>query len=204
MFSLKNHKAVLVHQRLELGEWFGFETRNKYEILDKHLQPLGYAAEQGRGILQQILRQFFGHWRRFEIHFFDSQRMPTLRAVHPFRWYFQRLEVEDVDGKHLGIIEKRFAFFHKSFRIIAPNEQVLFEVASPFWRLWTFVFRRQESEVATVSKRWTGLFAEAFTDKDKFLVDYTDPSLTEQERNLLLVAALHIDLQYFEKLAGRD
>jgi uncharacterized protein YxjI len=204
MFSLKSHMKILVHQRLELGEFLGFETRNKYEILDQNLRPLGFAAEQGKGGLDFILRYFFGHWRSFEIFFFDENRQVILRARHPFRWYFERLEVETMAGQKLGIIEKKFSFFHKRFHIIAPNERILFEVKSPFWRIWTFVFKRQENAMATVSKRWTGLLSEAFTDKDKFLVDYQDPMLNEQERNLLLAAAVYIDLMYFEKRAGSD
>ncbi len=204
MFTLKNFDKLLVHQKFEMGEWFGFETRNKYQILDQNLQVLGFAAEQGKGFLNLIFRQFLGHWRTYEIYFFDEMRQVRLVAKHPFRWYYQRLEVEDNFGKRLGIIQKKFSIFHKAFQVIAPNERVLFEVKSPLWRIWTFIFRRQEQEKATVSKRWTGLLAEAFTDKDKFLIEFSDPTLTDQERNLLLVATLYIDLQYFEKKANSD
>ena len=46
------------------------------------------------------------------------------------------------------------------------------EVSSPFWRLWTFPFAARGAEVASVQKKWSGLLAEAFTDKDNFAVDF--------------------------------
>lgn len=192
----------MIHQKLEMGEFLGFETRNKYEILDQNKRPIGFAAEQGKGGFQFILRQFLGHWRTFEILFFSEKYMPLLKATHPFRWYFERLEVQDIQGKVVGIIEKRFSLFHKRFDVVSFDGRVLFEVRSPFWRIWTFIFRRQGQEKATVTKKWGGLLTEGFTDKDKFLLDFQDPSLSDQERNLLLVAAVYVDLIYFEKKAS--
>jgi uncharacterized protein YxjI len=204
LFLLKNNGKVLVHQKFELGELIGFETRNKYEILDQNLQLIGFAAEQGKGGFKLLLRQFLGHWRTFEILFFNEKRQPLLKAIHPFRWYFERLDVEDMQKRPLGSIEKRFSLFHKCFDVIGNDGRVLFEVRSPIWKIWTFVFRRGFQEKAVVSKKWSGLLSESFTDKDKFLVDFQDPSLSDQERNLLLVAAVYIDLIYFEKKAGDD
>lgn len=202
MFALKGHSKILVHQKFEIAELVGFETRNKYEILDENLRVIGFAAEQGKGALQLLMRHFLGHWRSFEIFFFNENRQLMLKAKHPFRWYFDRLEIEDASGRALGVIEKRFSIFHKRFDMISPEGNVLFEVKSPLWKIWTFIFRRQGQEKATVSKRWTGFLAEAFTDKDRFLVNYQDPSLSEQERHLLLAAAVYIDLIYFEKKAS--
>ena len=57
--QLKAHSLLYINQKLEMAEWIGFETRNKYQILDQQQRPLAYAAEQGHGIFQQIFRQFF-------------------------------------------------------------------------------------------------------------------------------------------------
>ncbi|MFN8847145.1 MAG: phospholipid scramblase-related protein, partial [Bdellovibrionales bacterium] len=100
--KLDNMKSIFVHQVHELGEWFGFETRNKYEIFDENKNSIGFAAEQSKGFWGFLARQFLGHWRSFEIHFFSSQRQLAFIAHHPFRWYFQRLEVKDSQGQTLG------------------------------------------------------------------------------------------------------
>ena len=77
---------------------------------------------------------------------------------------------------------------------------MLLEVASPFWRIWTFVFERQGHEAARIEKKGSGLPAEAFTDKDRFRVAF-GPGVSAVERQLLLSAAIFVDLQYFERKA---
>jgi hypothetical protein len=48
------------------------------------------------------------------------------------------------------------------------------------------------------------LLAEAFTDKDNFAVDFGAGALGENERRLVLAAALYIDLMYFENKASSN
>lgn len=77
------------------------------------------------------------------------------------------------------------------------------EVESPIFRLWTFLFKKREQEVARVQKKWGGLLTEVFTDRDSFLVEFIQAELSEQERQLVLATALFIDLVYFENHANR-
>ncbi|HLV67868.1 MAG TPA: phospholipid scramblase-related protein [Polyangiaceae bacterium] len=197
---LSRSTELHVIQRKELVELLGFESRNKYSIqLDG--SELLFAAEQGKGGLAFLARMFLGHFRRFEIHFFDAARRMVMRAVHPFRWFFQRLEVELGDGRVLGAVQQRFALLSKRFDVEDAQGNVLLRVSSPIWRPWTFVFLRNEAEVARVEKKWSGLLGEAFTDADRFRVLFSAYDLRPDERALVLAAALFIDLQYFERKA---
>lgn len=189
-------------QKRELAELFGFETRNKYSIEASGV-PIAFAAEQGKSVLAFFARLFFGHWRSFEIQFFDTTRQLVLSGVHPFRFFFQRLEVSDAAGRELGAIQQRFAMFSKRFDVVAPTGQLLLSVSSPLWRPWTFVFLRAGVEVARVEKKWSGLLREAFTDADRFRVVFTSQQLRAEERALVLAAGLFVDLQYFENKAQR-
>ncbi len=200
--SLKGNQRLLVHQMHEIAEWFGFETRNKYEVLDENKLPVAYAAEQQKGILGWILRQYLGHWRKFDVHFFTPDRKLMLVAHHPFRWYFQRIEVRDTQGRPLGAIQKRFSILSKRFDLENSRGTVAMEVSSPIWRIWTFKFIQRGRELATVKKKWSGVFAEAFTDKDKFLVEFNDPNLSDEDRLLVMVSSVFVDLLYFEKKAN--
>ncbi len=189
---------MYVKQSFELAEFFGFESRNKYRILNSLGQDIAFAAEQQKGFLGFFLRQFFGHWRSFDIHFFNSQRQEFMIAHHPFRWFFQRLEVREINGRSIGVIERYFSIFTKRFKIHDPEGRTLLEVSSPFWRIWTFPFLRNRHELARVSKKWTGIGVELFTDKDNFLIEYLHPGLTVDERALVLTASVFIDLMFFE------
>ena len=115
--SLRNHQRLIVRQRRELAELFGFETRNKYEIASESGGALAFAAEQQKGIAGFLFRQFLGHWRTFQIKFFSPDRQVFLTAHHPFRWFFQRLEVFDGGGRLLGAIQRRFSILTKRFDV---------------------------------------------------------------------------------------
>jgi uncharacterized protein YxjI len=201
--ELKTHNKLLVHQIHEVAELFGFETRNKYEILGENGGQVAWAAEQQKGFLGFLLRHFLGHWRSFTIQIYDAQRQPALLAQHPFRLFFQRLEVFETNGRYLGSIQQRFSILSKRFDVQNPQGMTLFEVASPIWRIWSFPFLHAGRNVAQVTKKWSGALFEMFTDKDKFLVEYSDPKLSEDERKLILASSLFIDLQYFERKANQ-
>ena len=201
MLKLNDEQGLFVHQRRELGELMGFETRNKYEIHSQGGLALGFAAEQHKGILGFLGRQFFGHWRPFEIVLFDQARRPLYRAIHPFRFVFQRIELHETGGRIVGAVQQRFALFSKRFDIEAADGSILFSTSSAPWKIWTFPIKRGREEVAVIRKKWAGLFSEAFTDKDQFHIAFQSGQLTNDERLLILAAALFIDLQYFEKKA---
>lgn len=192
---------IFVRQMHEIAEWFGFETRNKYEILDENKRHLGFAAEQQKGILGFLFRQYLGHWRRFDVHFFTPDRQLFLVGHHPFRWFFERIELKNPQGQNLGAIQKRFAIFSKRFDIQNERGHVILEVSSPIWKFWTFTFMRRGQKAAEVKKKWTGLLTEAFTDKDTFMVEYSDPQMNENEKYLVMAAAVFVDLLFFEKKA---
>lgn len=197
---VQQSSELMIVQRRELAELFGIETRNKYSIEAGGAQ-FAFAAEQGKGGLAFLARMFLGHFRTFEIHFFDNQRQLVMRALHPFRFLFQRLEVTTSEGRILGAIQQRFAIFSKKFDVTDASGRVVLSVSSPIWRPWTFVFERDGRALARVEKKWTGILTEAFTDADRFRVCFESPELGLEERALVLAAGIFIDLQYFERKA---
>ena len=198
---VQQSSEIMIVQRRELAELFGIETRNKYSI-EANGAPFAFAAEQGKGGLAFLARMFVGHWRTFEIHFFDNSRQLVLRVVHPFRFMFQRLEVSSAAGRMIGAIQQRFAIFSKRFDVTDATGRLLLSVRSPLWRPWTFSFERDGRELARVEKKWSGMLQEAFTDADRFRVAFESPELGLDERSLVLAAGIFIDLQYFEKKAS--
>lgn len=194
-----SHQKIFISQKFEPIELIGFETRNKYAIKSEAGIDLAYAAEEKRGLFVMLLKQYIGHWRKFNILFFNSSRQMILRAHHPFRWFFQCLEVYDNQNIKLGSVQQRFGIFKKSFDILDENDKVIMTIRSGFFSFWTFQFLRHGTEVAVVSKKWSGGLSEIFTDRDNFLVEYKSVVLPPKERTLVLVAAMFVDLVYFER-----
>lgn len=200
--ALLKSKTLIVRQRRELAELFGFETRNKYEIIDEAGAQVGFVAEQQKGLFGFLFRQFLGHWRRFEISFFDSQKRLLLIAKQPFRFFFQRLEIRLPNDQAIGHLQQRFAIFKKRFDVNDAEGRLIFEMSSGFFSFWTFKFYdSQGTEVARIEKKWSGALSELFTDRDNFRILFSTPGLSGHQRYLLLAASIFIDLNYFERKA---
>ncbi len=191
----------IIGQRKELAELFGFETRNKYEIKSQSGEVMAYAAEQQKGVLGFLLRYFLGHWRSFEIHVFDELRNIALVAKHPFAFWFQHLDLYDAQGIYLGKIQQRFSLLSKKFDVLGAKGELLFSVNSGLFSIWNFSFIKEGQEIASIQKKWGGLLKEMFLDADQFMLEIRSGSLTYEERCLLLVSTLFVDLQYFENKA---
>ncbi len=197
--NLTGFNRLLVQQVREVAELFGFETRNKYQITDENKKLVAFAAEESKGFFGFIMRQMLGHWRKFEIHFVLPNNQPFMSAHHPFRFYFERLEIKDAQGRPLGAVEKRFSILTKRFDILNERGMTVMEVASPIWKIWTFNFMHQGRQIASVQKKWSGLFSEVLTDRDNFLIEFNDTAMDQRERTLILAAALFVDIIYFER-----
>jgi len=199
--SLLQSQSVVIQQRRELAELVGFETRNKYEIQGANGESLAFCAEQQKGILGFLMRQFLGHWRAFELHFFEpATKTIAMRAHHPFRWFFQALEISGASGETLGRLEQRFGIFQKKFDLHDASGRVKFEVRSGFFSFWTFpITNNQGQTVATIRKKWSGALREIFTDSDNFQLEFSASSLSKEDRMLILASSIFVDLQYFER-----
>lgn len=199
--ELASRQRLFINQVREVAEFFGFETRNKYQIVDEQKTVIGFAAEQGKGWLGFLFRQYLGHWRKFDVHFFNQDRSVAFIAHHPFRWIFQRVEVRDGTGRPMGAIQQRFAIFSKRFDVEDARGMTIMEVSSPLLKFWTFSFMQRGRHVATVQKKWSGLFNEFLTDKDVFMVEFQDAMMSPNDRSLVVAASIFVDLIYFEKKA---
>ena len=75
--------------------------------------------------------------------------------------------------------------------------QELFELFGPILHPWTFQIMRDGVEYGKITKRWSGLLKEAFTDADKFGVEFpADWDVTVKA--VLLAAVFLIDFVHFE------
>ncbi len=202
--SFERLNEIIFIQRKEMAELFGFETRNKFELLNSRREVIGHAAEESGGVLGFFARQILGHWRSFKLHFYLQSGELALTALHPFRFYFERLEVYNKEGKLQGALQKRFSILSKRFDVEDDRGRVLLQVNSPLWRLWTFRFiDPRDRQVAVVEKKWGGILKEFFLDADSFklTLSASDLDIHETLYHTLLASALFIDLQYFERKA---
>lgn len=204
METLNSQNQLIIRQRKELIELIGFETRNKYEICNERGEVIGFCAEQQKGLFGILMRHLLGHWRSFELHVFDNQRREVFIVSHPFRFFFQRLEIYTKDRTLLGSLQQRFSVLRKKFDVEDAQGRVQLRMNSGLLQFWTFPIYRREIEVAVIRKKWSGLLKETFLDADNFQIEFKGSSLTEIEKSLLLAAGIFVDIQYFERKANKS
>ena len=82
---ISESRLLHVQQVWETMELLGFETRNKYRILDEEKRSVGFAAEESRGISGALGRHFLGHWRTFKVPIFDNNHEIVYTLAFPFK-----------------------------------------------------------------------------------------------------------------------
>jgi len=193
--KLNSTSGLVIAQKKEWTEILsGFETKNKYEVLDTEGQSL-YAAFEVSGSF--IARTFLRSLRPFEIQILDFDQEVICQLKRPFRFYFHQLEIFDRDQRLLGRIDRQFSILRRRYIVYDGNGQELFELFGPILHPWTFNIRQNGVEVGKITKKWSGLLKEAYTDADNFGVSYP-PGLGIRAKALLLAAVLLIDFVHFE------
>jgi hypothetical protein len=155
--TLAEANAIYVSQKFEIAEIFGFETRNRYLIKTDNGEQFGYCAEPKVGFGDALMRQFLGHWRIFNVVGTDMNNQQVFRAHHPFRWFFQRLDVFGAGDRPVGSLQQRFAWFNKKFDLLDTRERVVMTMTSPLWKIWTFPIKKGSRDVSVIEKKWSGL-----------------------------------------------
>ena len=194
MFDLTRHNELIVRQEREMVEVFTpFETANRYSIQTPDGAQLLYAYEDSGA----MSRQFMGSHRPLSIHVIDNARQPVLEASRDFFWVLSHMRVSE-GGRRIGALNRQFALGRK-FALMDASERSLAEITSGIFSPHTFVAKNaQGNEIARITKRWSGLGREMFTDADTFRIEFTDSAANQDFRMLMLAAAFSIDLDFFE------
>jgi uncharacterized protein YxjI len=192
----------------QVKEWveilIDWETTNKYRVYDPQKQELGFLAERGGGLFHTLKRAFFRSHRPFDADLLSPKGEKILHFQRPFFWIWSDLEISNGQGKKVGSVHRRFAFFYKKYDLMDVHGHLFARLASPFWRIWKFpLLDAQDNEVGQVSKKWGGVLREIFTDADAYLVDYGNKNWSVEEKAVIFGAALSIDFDYFENNAKR-
>jgi hypothetical protein len=198
--ALTRSPQLVIKQIRELTEIFlGFETRNKYAIFDDTGAPCGTLVERGSGVGHFLRRIFFRSHRPFEIDIFNSAGQPSLALSRPFFFFFSDIAVTRSTGEFLGSAHRRFGFINKRYDLRDAQGNTFATVRSSLFKIWTFAIRDvNDQEVARISKKWTGVLKEVFTDADNFLVEFGTASWSPSQRAVILATSISVDFDFFE------
>jgi len=169
-------------------------TKNKYAVLDTSGNELYIALEEKGPV---IARWFLKALRPFEIRVRTYDNQLVLRVGRPFRFYFHQLNVFDSHDNLLGTIKKRFSLLRRIYSVIDSSGQEIFQLFGPIFHPWTFEIRKGTALHGKITKKWSGLLKEGFTDADNFGITF----LKEWDikiKSLFPGAVFLIDFVHFE------
>ena len=196
MIDLTQYPEIIVKQEIEFLEVFmGFETANRYSVRTPDGAELLFAYEES-GMLS---RMFLRNHRPLTIHFVDNDGNEVFTAERSFFWMFSHLHVGDEEGKLIGSLQRTFKFFGRRIAILDDEGTRRSEIRGSLFRPHTFMVYSEGDEVARITKRWSGLGRELFSDADTFQVRMNPERVDQEFATIILAAAIAIDLDFFEK-----
>ncbi len=193
--DLTNYSELMIRQRVERLEAItGFETANRYTVMTAQGDALLHAQEESGTLSRMLLRSH----RPLTLRVTDLDGKDLLTASRSFFWFFSHLHVSDAAGRNLGSLRRRFSFPTRRFTLEDSAGLSVAEVRGPMLRPKTFMIYRRETEVARVTKQWSGMLKEAFTDADTFRLELNNREMDREFSLLMLASAFAIDLDFFE------
>tara|TARA_B110000977_G_C11046443_1_gene480716 strand:- start:751 stop:1356 length:606 start_codon:yes stop_codon:yes gene_type:complete len=195
MRELQSVSNLVVTQCKEWGEILTyFETKNKYIVRSESGAELYWAAEEGGSI---ILRWLLKAFRPFTVVLINADKKVLIRIKRPFRFYFHQATVFDASGESLGRLNKRFSIIREKYSVFDRTNNEIYQLFGPLFRPWTFVIKNDGEEFGKITKNWSGLLKESFTDADNFSVEF--PAIWDVKLKALFLGSVFlIDFVHFE------
>lgn len=176
-----------------------YEQRNEYTVSTSTGQIVGWIVEQGRGLGDAILRIVAGSHRPFEVAVVSTEGQPILELGRKFFLLFSDMEVRGPAGRLMGRVKRRFAILRRNYDLEDAHGRVFARISSPLFKIWTFpVIDETGNQAAVISKKWSGLAKEWWTDADNFGVDFGTREWTPEQRAVIFAAATSVDFDFFE------
>ena len=196
MRQLESVDTLVVQQKKEWGEILtGFETKNAYMVFDAQGRELYTAVEDGGFFLWRWILKAL---RPFVILLLLPDQRSAIKVKRYFRFFFHSADIFDANDRLLGTIKRRFSILRKKYSILDPSGNETYQLFGPILHPWTFEIRDEaDNEYGKITKKWSGLLKEGFTDADNFGVIF--PREWPVERKALFLGAVFlIDFVHFE------
>jgi len=100
------------------------------------------------------------------------------------------------------VVERRFSVLRRIYSVLGSSGEEVFQLFGPILHPWTFEIRKDGVEYGKITKKWSGLLKESFTDADNFGVLFP-ADWAVKLKALFLGAVFLIDFVHFENKTNR-
>lgn len=209
LLCLADVDQLFVKQKVELLEVVtGAETNNKYQIFDNTGREMFYAGEDN----DCCTRNVCGSKRPFDMKIIDRSGMEVIHLYRPlgcgsccFPCCLQSIEIHSPPGNIVGRVEQEWTCIIPQFKIKDAAGNVVLRIKGPCCTMsccgtdveFQVLSADGTVEVGRISKKWSGLVREMYTDADNFGIRFP-ADLDIKMKAVLLGACILIDFMYFE------
>lgn len=177
-----------------------FKASNNFDIFNPESGSVMMTCrEPNLGFFTKIFR--FTDYKRmtpFHIVISDNQGKKILSIKRGVTFFKSDVEVFDEGDRLIGIFKQKFFSFGGKFEMHDNQDKHLCTLQGK-WTGWDFKFIQHGKEIATVSKKWSGIGKELFTSADNYVLNINESIPSDDKlRPLILSAVMCIDMVFKE------
>ncbi len=191
MHPVLNQNQFLVKEHVGM-----FKAASNYDVYDPGSGEVVMTCRELRlGALTKMLR--FTDYKRMTPFLLDidavdgTQLLTVQRGVSLF---LSNVDVLDENQQRVGGFKQKMFSIGGKFDVMGQSDQVLCSLKGT-WTSWDFRFLAGDTELARVTKKWSGLGKELFTSADNYMLQISEEVPPDNPlRQLILASVFCIDL----------
>lgn len=191
-----------MHSSLQLNHFFVkehvglFKASNNYDIFDPTTQQkILECREPNLGIFAKLFR--FTDYKRmtpFNIEIRTPEGAKVLSIKRGISLFVSNVDVLDENDRVVGHFKQKFFSIGGKFDVLDSEDNPVCTLQGK-WTRWDFRFLQDNTELASVSKKWAGLGKELFTTADNYMLSINSTvGASDGSRMLIVAAVMCIDM----------
>lgn len=191
MHPALNRNLFLVKEHVGM-----FKAANNFDIYDPESGELILECrEEKLGLMTKLLR--FTDYKRmtpFHVEIRTPSGEPVVSVKRGVSIFLSKVDVLDEGMQRIGGFKQKFFSLGGAFSVLGAEDQPLCDLKGK-WTGWDFRFLAGDSELAHVTKKWSGLGKELFTSADNYVLKISEQVPENNPvRQLILSAVMCIDM----------
>jgi len=173
-----------------------FKAANNFDIFDpKTNQKIMECREPNLGLFTKLFR--FTDYKRmtpFHVQVNTPEGQKVLSIQRGISLLRSSVQVFDENGLLVGTFKQKLLSIGGKFSVLNAQDEEVCTLQGK-WTSWDFRFLKASTELAGVSKKWSGLGKELFTSADNYMLTVADTvPANSTDRILIMAAVLCIDM----------
>lgn len=168
-----------------------FKAANNFDIFDPASgDKMLECREPNLGFFTKLLR--FSDYKRmtpFHIEIRTPEGQKVLSIKRGISLFLSKVDVFDENDTLIGRFKQKLFSIGGKFDVLDTNDNQVCTLQGK-WTSWDFNFKRGETVLANVSKKWAGLGKELFTSADNYMLSINDSVKAADSTRILIVAAV--------------